>query len=80
MWYWVLVCFVAAAVAGVLGFGGWAGTLAWVAQWLFLVFVLMLAVSLMVVIVRRPPSPARPRPGTGRRRAGDRSTVYHGPM
>jgi uncharacterized membrane protein YtjA (UPF0391 family) len=53
MLYWALVFLVAALVAGILGFGAIAGTAAWIAKVLFVVFLIMFVVSL--VFGRRGP-------------------------
>jgi uncharacterized membrane protein YtjA (UPF0391 family) len=43
-----------ALVAGVLGFGVIAGTSAWIAQVLFVVFLVLFLVSLLTGSIRRP--------------------------
>jgi uncharacterized membrane protein YtjA (UPF0391 family) len=42
-------------IAAVLGFGGVAGTSAWIAQVLFVLFLVLFLVSLLTGAVRRPP-------------------------
>lgn len=50
---WVLTFLVVALIAAVLGFGGLAGQLAWIAQILFGVFLILFIVSL--IFRGRPP-------------------------
>jgi len=45
---------VIALVAGMLGFGGIMSTSAWIAQVLFVVFLVLFLVSLLTGAVRRP--------------------------
>ena len=45
MLYWSLALLVCALVAAILGFGGLAGTLSWMAQALFVVFLVLFVVS-----------------------------------
>jgi uncharacterized membrane protein YtjA (UPF0391 family) len=52
MLYWALICLVIAIMAGVLGFGGIAGTVVGFAQILFFVFIVLLVVSLIANAVR----------------------------
>jgi uncharacterized membrane protein YtjA (UPF0391 family) len=54
MLHWALMFLVIALVAGVLGFGFIAGTAAWVAKVLFLVFLVLFIVSLFAGGIRRP--------------------------
>lgn len=44
---WALTFLVVALIAAVLGFGGVAGTAAWIAQTLFVVFLVLFLVSLL---------------------------------
>ena len=44
---WALTFLVVALIAGVLGFGGIAGTSAWIAQVLFGLFLILFIVSLI---------------------------------
>lgn len=53
---WALVFLVVALVAGALGFGSVMGTAAWIAQVLFVVFLVLFLVSLLTGAVRRPPA------------------------
>ncbi len=55
MLYWALVFFVIALVAGVLGFTHVYVAAAGIAQILFFVFLVLLLVSLLAGVVRRPP-------------------------
>ena len=55
MLYWALLFLIVALGAAVLGFGGIAGTLAWMAQVLFVVFLVLFLVSL-VTGMRAPPA------------------------
>jgi uncharacterized membrane protein YtjA (UPF0391 family) len=45
---------IVALVAAVLGFGGIAGTSTWIAQVLFVVFLVLFLVSLLTGSIRRP--------------------------
>lgn len=47
MWTWALTFLIVALVAAVLGFGGIAGSLAWVAKVLFFVGLLAFVISLI---------------------------------
>jgi uncharacterized membrane protein YtjA (UPF0391 family) len=49
---WALIFLVVALVAGLLGFGGIAGTSMGIAQILFFVFVVLFVVSLIAHLVR----------------------------
>ncbi|MCB0345946.1 MAG: DUF1328 domain-containing protein [Bdellovibrionales bacterium] len=51
---WALTFFVLALIAGVLGFGGLAGTFAWGAQVLFVAFI-VLTILFAVIGRNRPP-------------------------
>lgn len=53
MLYWALVFLIVALVAGALGFGVVAGTAAWIAKVLFIVFLVLFIVSL-IFGTRRP--------------------------
>lgn len=53
MLYWALMFLLIALVAGALGFGVVAGTAAWIAKVLFVVFLVLFIVSL-IGGVRRP--------------------------
>jgi len=57
MLYWVIVFFIMAVLASVLGFGGLAGTFGQIAQFLALLFVILFVVSLVYSLLsgRRPP-------------------------
>jgi uncharacterized membrane protein YtjA (UPF0391 family) len=48
MLYWALMFLVIALVAAVLGFGSLAGTASWIAQVLFVVFLVLFIVSLLM--------------------------------
>lgn len=50
---WALIFFVLAVVAGILGFGGMAGTLAWAAKVLFVGFIILTIV--FALIGKKPP-------------------------
>ena len=50
---WAVIFFVVAIIAGALGFGGIAGASAGIAQILFYVFLVLLAVSLAAHLARR---------------------------
>lgn len=52
MLYWAIVFFVVALIAAVLGFGGIAGAASWIAQVLFVVFLIAFVISLFMG--RRP--------------------------
>lgn len=52
MLYYALVFLILALVAAVFGFGGIAGTSAWIAQVLFAVFFIGLIVSVLVNLLR----------------------------
>jgi len=52
MLHYAIVFLIVALIAGVLGFGGVAGTSAWIAQVLFGVFLVLFLVSLLTG--RRP--------------------------
>ncbi|MFP3944862.1 MAG: DUF1328 domain-containing protein [Alphaproteobacteria bacterium] len=55
---WVLVFFLLAIFAAILGFGGLAGTFAGIAKILFFVFLVLLVISLIFRAGRgRPPPP-----------------------
>ena len=45
---WALTFLVVAIIAAVLGFGGIAGTATWIAQTLFVVFLVLFLVSLLL--------------------------------
>ncbi len=47
MLYWAVIFFVGALIAGVLGFGGIAGTMAGIAEILFIVFLVLFIGSLI---------------------------------
>ena len=54
MLYWALMFLIVALVAGALGFGGAVtGTAVWIAQVLFVVFIVLFLISLLTG-VRRP--------------------------
>lgn len=57
MLYWAAVFFVIASIAAVFGFGGIASGAATIAQFLFVLFLVFFAVSLVMGLVRRPSSP-----------------------
>jgi len=50
---WALMFLVVAIIAGVFGFVGIAGTSAWIAQGLFVIFLVLFLVSM--ITGRRPP-------------------------
>lgn len=54
---WALMFFVVAIIAGALGFFAIAGTAAWIAKVLFLIFVVAFLVAL--ISNRRTPTPYR---------------------
>ncbi|MCE7915226.1 MAG: DUF1328 domain-containing protein [Nitrosomonas sp. PRO4] len=54
MFSWALTFFIIAIIAGVLGFGGIAGTMAWAAQTLFVAGLILAVVFFLMG--RRPPS------------------------
>lgn len=51
---WALVFLVVALIAGALGFGGIAGASVGIAQILFFIFLVLLGVSLVAGVMRRP--------------------------
>jgi len=51
---WALIFLVIAIVAAILGFGGLAGDLAWIAKILLFVFLILFVISL--IMGRRAPS------------------------
>lgn len=53
MLYWALVFFVVALIAGALGFGGIASASTGIAQILFILFLVLFAISLIMGLVRR---------------------------
>jgi len=53
MLYYALIFLLVAIAAGVLGFGRIAGTASWIAQVLFVVFLVMFIVSLVTHTRRR---------------------------
>jgi uncharacterized membrane protein YtjA (UPF0391 family) len=54
MLQWALTFLVLALIAALLGFGGLAGTMAWIGQVLFVVFLVLFIVSLVTGGIRRP--------------------------
>ncbi len=48
MLYWALVFLIVALVAAALGFGGVAGTASWIAQVLFVVFLVLFLAALLM--------------------------------
>lgn len=56
---WIVTFLLLAIVAAVFGFGGLAGTLAEIAKFLAVIFVILFVVSLIYGMVtgRRPPTP-----------------------
>ena len=52
---WALLFLIVALVSAVLGFGVVAGTAAWFAQVLFVVFLVLFLVSLLTGSIRTPP-------------------------
>lgn len=52
---WVLVFFLLAIFAAIIGFGGLAGTFAGIAKLLFFVFLVLLAISLVFRAARGQP-------------------------
>ncbi len=48
---WALTFFILAIIAGVLGFGGLAGTFVWAAELLFTVFIVLFVAALIVNLV-----------------------------
>ena len=59
MLHWVIVFFLLAVAAAVLGFSGLAGSFAQIAQFLAILFVILFIASLLYSMVtgRRPPAP-----------------------
>ena len=53
MLYWTIVFLIIALVAGVLGFGGIAGTAMGIAQVLFVIFLVLFLVSLILSLSRK---------------------------
>lgn len=55
---WMITFFLLAVAAGILGFGGLAGTFASIAQFLAVLFVVLFVASLLYSAItgRRPPS------------------------
>ena len=51
---WALTFLVIALIAGVLGFGGVAGTASWIAQARFVLFLVLFIVSLVMGRTRTP--------------------------
>jgi uncharacterized membrane protein YtjA (UPF0391 family) len=49
---WALIFFIVAIIAAVLGFGGIAGDLAYIAKILFLIFIVIFLVSLVMGLAR----------------------------
>ena len=54
MLYYALLFLILAIVAGVLGFGRVAGTASWIAEVLFVVFLVMFIIGLVTHVRRRP--------------------------
>ena len=54
MLHWALFFLIVALVAGVLGFGVVAGTAAWIAKVLFVVFLVLFLVGLLTGMRHRP--------------------------
>ena len=54
---WVILFFIMAAAAAVLGFGGLAGTFAQIAQFLAVLFIILFVISLIYSLLsgRQPP-------------------------
>ena len=52
---WALTFLIFALIAAIFGFGNIAGTAAWIAQVLFVVFLVLFLVSALTGAVRRPP-------------------------
>jgi uncharacterized membrane protein YtjA (UPF0391 family) len=52
---WALTFLIVALIAAVFGFGGIAADAAWIAQVLFVVFLVLFLVSALTGAVRRPP-------------------------
>lgn len=57
MFYWAIGFFLAALIAGTLGFSGVAGAAGQITGALFFVFAALFIATLVVGIVRRPPKP-----------------------
>lgn len=55
MLHWAITFFILAVIAGILGFGGVAGTLAWGAKVLFVAFIVLTVV--FAVLGKRTPLP-----------------------
>lgn len=60
MLHYTIVFFVLAVIAGILGFGGLAGTFVEIAKFLAILFVVLLVISLLYSLLtgRRAPPPA----------------------
>ena len=54
MLYWALLFLIVALLAGVFGFGGVAGAATWIAQMLFVVFMVLFLFSVLAGWARRP--------------------------
>lgn len=52
---WALTFLIIALIAAVFGFGGIAADASWIAQILFVVFLVLFLVSALTGAVRRPP-------------------------
>jgi len=57
MFSWAVTFFILAVIAGILGFGGLAGTFAGAAKLLFVAFVILLIVSAVVNAIRGKNNP-----------------------
>lgn len=53
MLYWTIVFLIIALVAGILGFGGVAGTAMGIAQVLFAIFLVLFLVSLILSLAKK---------------------------
>lgn len=60
MLYWALMFFVVAIIAAVFGFGNIAAGAATIAQFLFFLFVVLFAITLITGLVRGRPRPREP--------------------
>lgn len=50
---WALIFFIVALIAALFGFGGIAGTAAWIAKLLFIGFLIVAAIALVASLTRR---------------------------
>lgn len=53
MLYWALLFFIVAIIAALFGFGGLAADAAWIAKWLFIIFVILFLISIVMGLLNR---------------------------